>query len=271
MSMFASGLNPKYLEAIKKFRLIDDTFFNICFDGSNECMQLLLCIIFDRTDIIVQDVVTQRSAHNLYGRSVRFDVLAMDGDGKIYNVEIQRADEGANPKRARFNSCLIDSREVTKGTEYKDFPEIWVIFITENDIFGAGLSMYHVERVVTELDRLFEDAAHITYVNGAYRAEDAIGMLMHDFFCEDPAQMHYKELARRADFFKHEQKGVNAVCEIMQELMNEERIDSHNAGLDEARTHTAIDMLRDNEPIEKIIKYSHLSQERIEELAMQLH
>ena len=42
MSVFNSGLNPKYLEAIKKFRLIDDTFFNIFFDGSIECMQFLL-------------------------------------------------------------------------------------------------------------------------------------------------------------------------------------------------------------------------------------
>ena len=56
MSIFDSGLNPKYLEAIKKFRLIDDTFFNICFDSSIECMQLLLCILFNRTDIIVQEV-----------------------------------------------------------------------------------------------------------------------------------------------------------------------------------------------------------------------
>ena len=266
MSVFDSGLNPKYLEAIKKFRLIDDTFFNVCFDGSIECMQLLLCILFDRTDIIVQEVVTQRSAHNLYGRSVRFDVLAVDGDGKIYNVEIQRADEGANPRRARFNTCLIDSREVAKGTEFKEFPEVWVIFITENDIFNAGLPIYHVERVITELDQPFEDAAHIMYVNGDYRAEDAVGKLMHDFFCDDPSQMHYKELAKRADFFKHETKGVSAVCKIMQDLMREER----DAWLNEERTNTALDMLRDNKPMEEIIKYSHLPQERIEALAQQL-
>ena len=92
-------------------------------------------------------------------------------------------------------------------------------------------------------------------------------MLMHDFFCDDPAQMHYKELAKRADFFKHEPKGVNSMCKIMQDLRNESRTE----GLDEARTTTALDMLRDNEPIEKIIKYSHLPLERIEELAQQIH
>lgn len=271
MSMFNSGLDPKYLEAIKKFRLIDDTFFNICFDGSTECMQLLLCILFDRTDIIVQEVVTQFSAHNLYGRGVRFDVLAVDGDGKIYNVEIQRSDEGATPKRARYNNCLIDSREVAKGTKFKDLPEVWVIFITENDIFGAGLPLYHVERVVTELEKPFGDAAHVMYANGDYRAEDALGLLMHDFFCDDPAQMHYKELAKRADFFKHEPKGVNAMCKIMQDLQDEGRLKGRIEGIDEANTRMAREMLHDNEPMEKIIKYSHLPQERIEELALQMH
>lgn len=127
--------------------------------------------------------------------------------------------------------------------------------------------MYHVERVITELSRPFDDASHIAYVNGEYRAKDAIGMLMHDFFCEDPDQMHYKVLAKRADFFKHETKGVNAVCEIMQELMKSER----EEWLNEERTSTAMEMLRDNEPMDKIIKYSRLSQQRIEELSKQLN
>lgn len=34
MSLFTSGLNPRYLDAIQRFRLIDDTFFNVCFDNS---------------------------------------------------------------------------------------------------------------------------------------------------------------------------------------------------------------------------------------------
>ena len=46
----------------------------------------------------------------------------------------------------------------------------------------------------------------------------------------------------------------------------EERDEAKN----EERTSTALDMLRENEPIEKIIKYSHLSKERIEQLSMQL-
>ncbi|WP_303840100.1 hypothetical protein [Selenomonas ruminantium] len=77
--------------------------------------------------------------------------------------------------------------------------------------------MYHIERTIKELAyKDFNDGAHIIYVNGAYRANDAIGLLMQDFFCTDPSKMNYPELAKRADFFKYENKGVNAMCEIME-------------------------------------------------------
>lgn len=82
--------------------------------------------------------------------------------------------------------------------------------------------------------------------------------------------MHYRELAQRVDFFKHEPKGVKAVCNIIQELIAEERIDWRNEGIDEANTRMAREMLRDNKPIEEIIKYSHLPLERIEALAQQI-
>jgi len=268
----------KYLELIEQFRLIDDTFFDICFDGSTACMQLLLRIFFARDDIIVKEVITQRSAHNLYGRSARFDVIAVDSTGKIYNVEIQRADEGANPKRVRFNHSLIDSREINKGTKYKDFPEVWVIFITENDIFGREFPMYHIDHIVRELNQPFDDAAHTMYVNGAYRGTDALGLLMQDFFCHDPARMHYPELAERADFFKHKKEGVNTMCKIMQTLQEEGRAEGLAAGRaegltvgrNEMATDTAMKMLRFNEPIEKIVTYTNLSPERISELAKQI-
>ena len=275
MSLLTEPFNPRYLEALKQFRLIDDTFFDAHMDGNIEAMQLLLNTFFQRDDIIVKEVVTQNSAHNLYGRSARFDVIAVDSTGKIYNCEIQRANEGANPKRARFNNSLIDSREINKGTKYQEFPEIWVIFITEKDLFGAQLPMYHVERTIVELNKAFNDAAHIIYVNGEYRGDDKMGLLMQDFFCPDPAKMHFPELARRADFLKHNNKGVKAMCEIMQKLQAE----GHAAGLAEGRlegrleerTSLALNMLRDNEPLEKIVKYSHLTLERINELAASMH
>ena len=70
--------------------------------------------------------------------------------------------------------------------------------------------MYHIERIITELNRPFADAAHTIYVNGFYRSKDALGLLMHDFFCPAPSKMHYPVLAERGDVFKHETKEVKA-------------------------------------------------------------
>ena len=270
MRMLKKGVRAEYCALIQKFRLIDDTFFNVCFDNYIEGMQLLLRIFFGRDDLVVKHVVAQRSTDNLYGRGVRFDVLAEDSEGKIYDCEVQRANKGAIPRRARYNSSMMDARELAKGEEYSKLPETWGIFITENDIYGAGFPLYHVERIVQELQRPFDDGAHILYVNGANRDETPLGRLMQDFFCENPEQMNYKELAERADYFKAGAEGVNTMCELMEKFgekkMEEGRLEGRLEGqrrmLDMARSLVAL-----NVPLDVIEKASGLT--RAEILALQ--
>ena len=260
----------EYGVLIQKFRLIDDTFFNVCFDNYTEGIQLLLRIFFDRDDLVVKHVVTQQSADNLYGRGVRFDVLAEDSEGKLYDCEVQRTNEGATPRRARYNSSMMDSRELAKGAEFSELPETWVIFITENDIYGAGYPLYHVERIVQELQRPFDDGAHILYVNGSNREDTQLGRLMQDFFCERPEQMNYKELAQRVDYFKAETEGVNAMCELMEKFGEKKMEEGRMEGLLEGKRRM-LDMARSlislNVPLEVIEKSSGLK--RTEILALQ--
>ena len=93
---------------------------------------------------------------------------------------------------------------------------------------------------------------------------------MQDFFCTDPSKMNYPELAKRADFFKYENKGVNAMCEIMEKLQDEGRAEGRAEGRTERNNEMALKMLHYNEPIEKIMEYTSLSAERIQELAQQI-
>ena len=278
MRIIKKDVPAEYSVLIQKFRLIDDTFFNVCFDNYMEGMQLLLRIFFGRDDLIVKRVVTQQSADNLYGRGVRFDVLAEDSEGKLYDCEVQRANEGATPRRARYNSSMMDSRELAHGADFSELPETWVIFITENDIYRAGYPLYHVERIVQELQRPFDDGAHILYVNGANRDDTPLGRLMQDFFCERPEQMNYKELAQRADYFKAEAEGVNVMCELMEKFgekkLEEGRLEGREEGRLEGRAEgrmegqrKMLDMARSlltlNVPVEVIEKSSGLTREEI--------
>ena len=207
----------EYLEKIKQLRLMDDTFFNSCFDDNIPCMEVVLRAVLGNDRLRVTEVITQQSVPNLYGRAVRFDALATDGE-TIYDVEIQRSDEGAIPRRARFNSSMIDSREVSKGTLFPDLPETYVIFITEHDVWKREKPLYKVRRTFEDTEEVFDDGAHILYVNGECRSESPLGRLMHDFFCSDPNDMYSDVLAERVRFFKEDEKGVAAMCKIMEEI-----------------------------------------------------
>ena len=244
------------LERIKGFRLMDDEFMSKVFDGDIKSTELILRIIMDDDQIKVIDVVAQYEIKNLQGRSARLDIKAVDKYGRIFDVEIQRADKGAVAERARFNSSVIDANQLKKKQTYKDLKESYVIFFTENDVIGGNKPIYHIERVIQEMGTLFNDGEHIIYINGSYEADTPLGRLVHDFFCTDPKDMYYKELAERVRYYKETEEGVTAMCKSM-----EERVIQASIG-------TAKSF---NVPDEKIIaylleNYDYLSEEDAEKL-----
>jgi predicted transposase/invertase (TIGR01784 family) len=214
----------KYLETLKKMRLIDDTFFSACFDNNEEDVEYILRIILEKSDLKVLKVQTQKSVENMYGRSVRFDVFATDDAGKLYNIEVQRTDAGAVPTRARFNSSMLDYHRLKKKARYNELPETYVIFFTENDVLKSGEKIYHIDRIVRETQKLFKDGTHIIYVNGSYKGEEGkpLDDLIYDFFCSNPEEMRHRQLAERVEFLKSNKNGVKKMRKIIQEVFKEE-------------------------------------------------
>ena len=208
------------LQRIRQFRLIDDVFMNKVFEDKS-CVELLLQIILNRTDLYVKNVDSQHGISNLQGRAVRLDILAVDDSGKIYNIEVQKNDHGAQTKRARYNSSLLDANITEAGNQYENLKETYVIFITENDVMQAGHPIYHIDRIVKETGENFNDEAHIIYVNAQIQDETALGKLMHDFFCVNAENMKYSILAERVRYFKETKKGVVDMSSVMEELIEE--------------------------------------------------
>lgn len=139
---------------------------------------------------------------------------------------MQREDKGASTKRARYNSSVIDTNSLVSGSKFEDLPETFVIFITENDVMGANKPIYHVDRFVRETGQVFDDEAHIIYVNGSYRDNSPLGLLMYDFSCKNPDDMNYKLLADKTRYFKEDEKGVAAMCKIMEDLIDNDKRES---------------------------------------------
>ena len=104
-------------------------------------------------------------------------------------IHLEKTDKGAGAKRARYNSALMDADITVLGEE------------------------------------LFNDEAHIIYVNGEYKGNDPIGDLMHDFHCKKADDMKNKILAERTRYLKENEKGVKHMCRIMEQMAKEERLD----------------------------------------------
>ncbi|MCM1568423.1 MAG: PD-(D/E)XK nuclease family transposase [Roseburia sp.] len=250
------------LERLRLFRYMDDDFMTACLADNFEGIELILRIVLKKKGIKIKSVRTQEVLKNLQGRSATLDVHAVDSDKKEFDVEIQRKDSGAGAKRARHNSSLLDAHILKPGEETENIPDSYVIFITENDVMKGNQPIYPVERYVTigEKKVLFGDGSHIIYVNGKYRGDDEIGKLMHDFSCTDPDDMNYEALAKKARYFKQDEKGVKAMCKMLEDMRNEKE--------KEVRIANALCMIKDGElSLEKIALYSGLPLEEVKELA----
>lgn len=101
------------------------------------------------------------------------------------------------------------------GQEFSELQDSYMVFITRTDIFRHGLPIYTIDRHFRETDEFFEDGSHIIYVNGAYRGDDEIGNLLHDFNCKEANDMYYPELKKGVKHFKKE-GGRARMCEAVE-------------------------------------------------------
>lgn len=194
------NFSPKTIETVKSYTYMTDRFMTMAFD--KPVAQHILSVIMGK-NLIVKSVKSQPVEDDFFSRSCRFDVLAEDSNGKIYNIEVQNSNEGAVPRRARYNCEKLDELVIRKGMAYNDYPETYVIFITQNDVLGDGLPIYHIRRHIEENGKLFDDGQQIIYVNGENTdTSTALGQLMADMQQKDAAKISNKILADKMNILK---------------------------------------------------------------------
>ena len=210
------------LQRLRGFRPIDDTFMRCLFRDNLPLAQFVLRIITGKQDLVLTREETQKDLKRLLGaRSLCLDVHGIDSENRQYDIEVQRADSGARPERARYHCAAMDIEALNAGQEFEELPETYTIFVTENDFFGKGVGLYPIERMNLATQSPFNDREHILYVNGQYNGDDDLGKLMHDFLCSDPDDMHFTMLAERSRYFKENPKGVSEMCKAMEDMRNE--------------------------------------------------
>ena len=206
------------------------------------------------------------------------DILAQDSEGRYFNVEVQRSDEGAPARRARFYSSILDIHFLQPSKLYEELPDTYVIFITENDVLRDNLPLYDIRRTIKQSARDFEDGSHIIYVNSQRRDDTALGKLMQDLYCTEPKNLHYREFSERMEFLKYSKEGEEKMTDVIEEyaarkaeaVAKEAAKEAAEAMAKEKKIEFAKDLLAEGESIERTVRLSKLSEAEVRELASKL-
>lgn len=130
------------LERLRRFRPIDDTFMRGLFRDNIPLAEFVLRIITGKPDLIITSCETQADMKRVTGaRSVCLDAYATDNSGKKYDIEVQRADNGADPHRARYHSSIMDVENLDADQVTWRFP-ILMLYLLQRTIFFIKNSRY---------------------------------------------------------------------------------------------------------------------------------
>ncbi len=259
----------EYIQVIRELTLMDNVFTEVAFDNNVPAVQEILDAVIPKACLHVTSVKTEYVIPGITSKGIRMDIHAFDSSGAICNVEIQRRDDGAAPRRARHNASVIDTSVLRKGCDALELPEVYIIFLTMNDVMKGNLPTYTVERRVEETGNPFGDGSHIVYVNGAWTGDDPVGRLVHNMCAkglEDMTEGALKETVRK---YKETEKGVHKMCEAIEKIRDEGRDEGRNEGREEGRIIMLKDLIADGIlTVAMAAKKMGMSEEAFRKMAM---
>ena len=279
------GQNSEIKQVIGSLCMMNNSFMNFMLDDNKKAAQVLLRVILGDDKIKVRNIRIQSFIQNIYGHSSQLDILAQDSKGRYFNVEVQRSDEGAPARRARFYSSILDTHFLQPGKLYEELPDTYVIFITENDVLHDNLPLYNIRRRIDENAKCFEDGSRIIYVNSQRRDNTALGKLMQDLYCTEPKNLHYHEFAERMEFLKYSKEGEEKMTDVIEEYAARKAEALAKEAVKEAaqkaakkaeekeqanRIELAQGLLADGMSIEFTVRHSKLTEAEVRELASKL-
>ena len=181
----------------------------------------MLRIILEDEKLIVKDVIVQSSERNLYGRSVRLDALCILGNGKKCNVEVQRSNKDHHLKECGSMHRSSRCRTLQTDDKFEETIDLIVCVYFEFDIFKRGRVIYHVDSEIRETQE--KSRRRIGACIRQYRSKRRNNYLrIHGLFsAKEIDNAKFPKLTNRVYYLKHEEGGVNAVCEIMRKYSEE--------------------------------------------------
>ncbi|WP_173696503.1 Rpn family recombination-promoting nuclease/putative transposase [Clostridium saccharoperbutylacetonicum] len=255
-------------KTLKDLNLEDDFLFAKVMSDKEICKELLEKIL--EVEIEKVEMIQEQKTIDLLleSKGIRLDVYVKDENNTIYNVEMQRGKHKNLAKRLRYYQGSIDLDLISKGEDYRKLTKSYIIFICTFDLFFKGRHKYAFRNICLEDNSIeLNDEAEKIILNtkGFMKdlSEELLEFLAYVEDSRDEVVKNFngnlvKSIHKRVQEVKND---VSMEVEFMTLLERDrEKIEE---GEKKKALEIALEMLKDNEPIEKIIKYSKLSKEEI--------
>ena len=149
------------------YPLKNDSFM-IFAKNKDFCQEFLRVILQDdKLEVIENDI--QKVIPNAFYKNVVLDMLCRLKNNKLVNVEIQLTKEEEHAKRVFTYASKIRTYDLGKGEDYKEAKDIIVIYLTKEDIFKKGSTVYEVKMDIMtdkkERVEKWEAGLEVYYVN----------------------------------------------------------------------------------------------------------
>lgn len=181
--------NPEsVLASLQKLNLMDDFLF----DAVTVDLEVCKIIIELSLDITIRSIAWkegQKVIHNLPGsRGIRMDFYVEDDLGQVFDVEMQKRNEGNIPKRTRFYQALIDAPMLKSGERgFDGLKPAYIVVICGFALFGYGLYRYTFDNRCKEIpDLVMGDECQKIIFNTKGKDERGVDKPLIDF-------LHYVE------------------------------------------------------------------------------
>ena len=267
---------PKKLQDLN---LMDRFLFSELIESA-EAYKIILEIILEREiNFKGEPVAENEKRKELLGKIARLDVCAIGDDDRVYNAEVQKENENNMHKRMRYYGALMTSKLLPEGTiDYNRLSDLCMIVIAGFDMGGEGKYRYTVRRMYEGYpDKEVYDGEVILYLNT--KGKDTAGVsneliAMLEYFEETTDDKALSSGYERIIRLNEIVSSIKANDEIGVKYMNayEERMhdiqEAREQGEAQGEASKALEMAKamkvDNEPVEKIVKYTGLPKEKVE-------
>lgn len=245
-----AGREERVAEA-RNLTLFSDVFMMTALNDIPAC-QYVLRILTGMKDLCVKEIRTQYRIAKTTSHDVILDVLAEDSQKKLFAMEIQRADTLDHARRVRYYVSMVDSEYLKKGKDYREMPEVYMIYISKTDLWKTGKSFCTVEKILQGTGIGYDDGVHLLYVNAGVEDGTEIAELMRYFKTADPEDSSHGALSKRIHFLKCEEGGYEIMCEMSEKWLQEGYALGEKNGEKRAKMKTALRLMEQGMPTEKI-------------------